>query len=107
SDDDLAMLRRLQAMAATREEDYERAEHLGRQALEFAVERPSEAGAAWRAIAEARAAAADPTADDAFREAIDLLHEHGSIRDYANLLRAYGRYLKDIGREHEALDVFE
>src|SRR5579862_7608529 len=77
SGDDLAMLRRLQAMAATREEDYERAEYFGRQALEYAVERPSEAGAAWRAIAEARVAAGDPTADAAFREAIDLLHEHG------------------------------
>jgi len=29
------------------------------------------------------------------------------VRDYANLLRAYGRYLREVGREHEALDIFE
>jgi transcriptional regulator with XRE-family HTH domain len=104
---DLAMLRRLQAMTATRAHDYERAEDLGQQALEFAVELPNEAGQAWRAIAEARAGAGDPAADDAFREAIELLHVHGTIRDYANVLRAYGRYLRDAGREREALDVYE
>jgi tetratricopeptide (TPR) repeat protein len=104
---DLAMLRRLQATTATRNRDYARAEDLGQQALEFAVELPMEAGQAWCVIAEARAGAGDPGADEAFREAIDLLHAHGTVRDYANVLRAYGRYLRDAGREHEALDVFE
>jgi len=105
--DDLAMLYRLRAMSATRSHDYELAEQFGRLTLELADDLPTEAGAAWRAIAEARAAVGDPSADDAFREALDLLHNHGSIRDYANLLRAYGRYLREVGREHEALDVFE
>jgi transcriptional regulator with XRE-family HTH domain len=104
---DLAMLRRLQAMIATRIHDFRRAEDLGQQALEFAVELPNEAGQAWRAVAEARAGAGDPAADDAFREAIELLHQHGTIRDYANVLRAYGRYLREVGREREALDVYE
>ena len=89
------MLRRLQAMAALRTHEYERAEDFGQQALEFAVELPNEAGQAWWAIAEARAGAGDPSADDAFRQAIDLLHEHGTVRDYANVLRAYGRYLRE------------
>jgi tetratricopeptide (TPR) repeat protein len=104
---DMAMLRRLQAMAATTLHAYERAEDLAQQALEFAVELPNEAGTAWWAIAQARAGAGDPAADTAFREAIELLHVNGSIRDYANVLRAYGRYLREVGREREALDVFE
>ena len=104
---DRAMLRRLQALAASRTHDYERAEDLGQQALEFAADLPNEAGQAWRAIAEARAGAGDPGADDAFREAIELLHSSGTVRDYANVLRAYGRHLREVGREHEALDVFE
>ncbi len=104
---DLAMLRRLQAMAATRAHDYERAENFGRQALEYAVELPTEAGLALWAIAESRAGSGSHAADDAFSEAIKLLHEHGTIRDYANVLRAYGRYLRDSDREHDALNVFE
>jgi tetratricopeptide (TPR) repeat protein len=104
---DMAMLRRLQAVAATTLHEYERAEDLAQQALEFAVELPNEAGTAWWAIAAARAGGGDAGADAAYREAIELLHEHGSVRDYANVLRAYGRYLREVGREHEALDVFE
>ena len=107
STDDLAMLRRLQAVTSLRAHDYDRAEDLGQQSLEFAVELPNQAGQAWWAIAEARAGAGNPSADDAFRGAIDLLHEHGSVRDYANVLRAYGRYLRNVDREHDALDIFE
>jgi len=104
---DLAMLRRLHALAATLAHEYERAEDLAQQALEFAADLPSEAGQAWRAIAEARAGAGDPGADEAFRQAIEFLHESGTVRDYATVLRAYGRYLREVGREHDALDVFE
>jgi transcriptional regulator with XRE-family HTH domain len=107
SGEDLVVLRRLQAMAAVHAQEFRRAEDFAQQALEFAVELPNQAGQAWWAIAEARAGGGDPTADDAFREAIDLLHEHGTIRDYANLLRAYGRYLREIGRDHEAMEIFE
>lgn len=105
--EDLVSLRRLQAMAAVHAHDYERAEDFGQQALEFAVELPNQAGQAWWAIAEARAGAGDPRADDAFRESIDLLHSHGTVRDYANALRAYGRYLREIDRDHEAMEIFE
>jgi transcriptional regulator with XRE-family HTH domain len=105
--EDLATLRRLQAMAANRAHEYERAEAFGQQALEFAVEVPNQAGQAWWAIAEARIGLDDPGADDAFGQAVALLHDHGTVRDYANLLRAFGRYLRESGREHEALDIFE
>ena len=105
--DDLAVVRRLQALCAVSAGEYEEAERLGRDALELAAELPNEYGQAWWAIAEARAGAGDPDADDAFRQAVDVLHQHGTVRNYANVLRAYGRYLRDVGREHEALDVFE
>jgi len=104
---DMAMLRRLQATAATRAHDYDRAEMIARHALEFAVELPTEAGLAWLAIAEARAGAGDPGAADAFLEAIELLHQHGTVRDYTNALRTYGRHLREVDRESEALDIFE
>jgi transcriptional regulator with XRE-family HTH domain len=105
--DDLATVRRMQSMCATQRGDYEEAERLGLEALSLSVEHPNEHGQAWWAIAEARAGAGDPDADDAFREAIELLHVHGTVRHYTNVLRAYGRYLRDLGREREALDVFE
>jgi len=105
--DDLAVLRRLEALSAMYAGDYEQAEMLGEQALEFAVELPNEYGQAWWAIAETRARAGSPGADEAFERAVDTLHEHGTVRNYANVLRAYGRYLREHGREHEALDVFE
>ena len=105
--DDLAVVRRLQAQCATAVGAYDEAERLGQEALLLAAELPNEHGQAWWAIAEARAGAGDPDADDAFRRAVDLLHEHGTVRNYANVLRAYGRYLREVGREHDALDVFE
>jgi tetratricopeptide (TPR) repeat protein len=105
--DDLAVVRRLQATCATSIGEYGDAERLGQQALALALELPNEYGQAWWAIAEARAGAGDPDADDAFQRAVDVLHQHGTVRNYANVLRAYGRYLREVGREHDALDVFE
>jgi tetratricopeptide (TPR) repeat protein len=105
--DDLAVVRRLQATCATSVGDYGEAERLGHEALVLALDLPNEHGQAWWAIAEARAGAGDPGADDAFKRAVDVLHQHGTVRNYANVLRAYGRYLREVGREHDALDVFE
>ena len=105
--DDLAIVRRMQAMCAVQLGDFAEAERLGLEALGLSADHPNEHGQAWWAIADARAGAGDPDADDAFVKAIDLLHVHGTVRHYANVLRAYGRYLRDSGREREALDVFE
>ena len=107
ADDDLAVVRRMQALCAAAAGDSSGAEHLARQALLLAAQLPNEQGHAWWAIAEARVRASDPEADDAYREAITLLQSHGSVREHAGVLRAYGRYLRDAGREREALDVFE
>jgi tetratricopeptide (TPR) repeat protein len=105
--DDLAVVRRLQATCATHAGDYGEAERLAREALELAVDVPNEAGQALWAIGEALAGAGDPKADEAFRSAVEILHEHGTVRNYANVLRAYGRYLREIGRESAALDIYE
>jgi transcriptional regulator with XRE-family HTH domain len=105
--EDLAVIRRMQAMCATAAGDSAGAEHLGSQALLLAAELPNERGNAWWAIAAARAAGGGGDADDAYREAVELLAEHGTVRQYSAVLRSYGRYLREAGREHEALDVFE
>ena len=107
SADDVAIVRRMQSLCATQQGEFEEAERLGREALAMSRDQPIEHGQAWWAIAEARAGAADPDADEAFDKAIGLLHVHGTVRHYANVLRAYGRYLRDVGRERQALDVFE
>ena len=107
ADDDLAVVRRIQAICASAAGDPGGAEHLGQQALLLAGELPTEQGRAWWAIADARARRGEETADDAYREAVALLERHGSVRELAGVLRAYGRYLREQGREGEALDVFE
>ncbi len=105
--DDLGVIRRMQAMCATAAGDPAGAEHLGQQALGLTADLPNERGNVWWAIAEARAQADGAGADDAYQEAISLLAEYGTVRQYAAVLRSYGRYLRGISRELEALDVFE
>jgi tetratricopeptide (TPR) repeat protein len=108
SAEDLATIRRLQATCAIASGDWSGAEHLGAQALQLADELPNERGGAWLAVAEARAGGGDAAgADDAFQEAVALLREDGTVRQHAAALRSYGRFLRDAGREREALDVFE
>jgi transcriptional regulator with XRE-family HTH domain len=107
ADDDLAVVRRMQALCAVAAGDSSGAEHLARQALLLSGQHPNEQGHAWWAIAEARARAGDPEADEAYREAVALLESHGSVREHSGVLRAYGRYLRGSGGEREALDVFE
>jgi transcriptional regulator with XRE-family HTH domain len=104
--DDLAVIRRLQTTCAARTGAFASAERYGVEALELADGLPNEAGQIWWALAEARVGAGDP-ADGAFELALALLGEHGTVREQAALLRSYGRYLRDAGREREALDVFE
>jgi transcriptional regulator with XRE-family HTH domain len=106
--EDLATIRRLQAMCAASSGDWAGAENLGSAALRLADEVPNERGGAWLVVAEARAGGGSPAgADEAFRESLQLLAAHGTVRQHAAALRSYGRFLRDEGREHEALDVFE
>ncbi len=110
SDADLATIRRMQATCATETGDPGGAEALAEEALLLAGSLPNERGNAWWALAEARSRrpgsdAAD--ADAAFVSALELLAAHGTVREHAAVLRSYGRFLRDCGRELEALDVFE
>ena len=105
--EDLAVIRRLQSACAVAAGQDVEAEALAVEALALAGSAPGEAGLAWWAVAEARAAGEGAEVDDAFVEATALLGEHGSVRDHAGVLRSYGRYLRAAGREREALDVFE
>ena len=110
ADDDLATIRRMQAMCATEAGDPAGAEGLAEEALLLAAGLPNERGNAWWAIAEARSHRADRDAgeaDAAYGEALELLAAHGTVREHAALLRSYGRFLRHEGRELEALDVFE
>ena len=107
ADDDLAVIRRMQATCAARTGSYAAAERYAQEALKLAVEQPNEEGQIWWALAEARAGSGEGDADTAFERAVSLLAEHGTVREYASVLRSYGRYLRDAGRERDALDVFE
>ncbi len=110
ADDDLATIRRMQATCATEAGDPVGAEALAEEALLLADGLPNERGNAWWAIAEARShqdGRDTRDADVAYGEALALLAAHGTVREHAAVLRSYGRFLRDAGRELEALDVFE
>lgn len=104
---DLAVIRRMQALVALRAGDAGVSVALGEQALELSSGNPCEQGRSLAAIAQARGALGDPAADEAYTEAIGLLRRHANGPEIADLLRSYGRFLRDGGREHEALGVFE
>ncbi len=105
--DDLAAIRRLQALVALAAGEPQDAVVHAEDGLRLSRRAPREHGRAWLALAGARSAAGEPGADEAFVEAVARLREHGSSREHAEALRAYGRYLRDAGREREAIDVFE
>ena len=67
-----------------------------------------ERGSAFWALAEARALNGDiDGADEAFRQATELLDAHGHRRDYIEAYRAWGKFLRRSGREEQALEVLE
>lgn len=71
-------------------------------------EYPREMGLGQWALAEARALDGDTDgADSAFREATMLLEAHGHRREYVDVYRSWGKFLRRAGREEEALEVLE
>ena len=71
-------------------------------------EYPGERGAAMWALAEALALRGDvERADAAFREATTLLEADGHHHNYVEAYRAWGKFLRRVGREDEALEVLE
>jgi tetratricopeptide (TPR) repeat protein len=106
---DAVMLRRHQAELAIRTGEYARALELAGDAIGRAGDAyPAERGNAWLAIAEAHARRGETAdAERAFAEASFLLDRHGSPLERANCYRSWGRLLRELGREVEALDVLE
>ncbi len=106
---DLVMLRRLQGSLALLRGDTETAISRARDALRLANDSlPDERGYAWFVIAEARAAEGSVAdAERAFEEAAALIEQHGTPRARAACYRAWGRLLREVGREADALDVLE
>jgi tetratricopeptide (TPR) repeat protein len=106
---DVVMLRRHQAELALRRGELERALARALEAIRLADDSlPGERGNAWFVVAEAHARkTAFADAERAFSEAVYLLDRHGSPLERASCYRAWGRLLRELGREAEALDVLE
>ena len=69
---------------------------------------PHEQGGALFALALGLSLKGDSAgAEDSFRRAADLLEEHGQPRECTEALRAWAKFLREAGRESEALDVLE
>lgn len=104
---DLAVVRWLQALIATRKGSYADAAGYARESLALADGIANQHALAAVALAEALAGGGDPVASDAFAQAIAEIERHGTVREHAEALRGYGRYLRTSGRESEALDVLD
>ena len=105
---DLGQLRTEQARLATRLGRAQEAVARAREAIEIlSDEYRFEKGSAWFALAEALVELEDvDAADDAFRQATTLLTS-GPKTYYAEAYRAWGRFLRKVGREQDALDVLD
>jgi transcriptional regulator with XRE-family HTH domain len=107
--DDLVALRCEQARAAAQLGEADEAVRRGEEVLKLVDgENAAEQGNAWWAIAEGQALRDDDAAaHEAFARAAELLSGEGRWRDAANACRSWGRFLRRVGRESEALDVLE
>ncbi|MDQ2983929.1 MAG: tetratricopeptide repeat protein [Actinomycetota bacterium] len=106
---DLAYLRTEQAKRAVRLGEPDEAVAQAQEALDVLGESdPAERGNAYLALAEGLVAKGDKgKAEDAFKEAVQLLEQHGQRRECAEAMRAWAKFLRAEGREVEALDVLE
>jgi transcriptional regulator with XRE-family HTH domain len=105
---DLASLLTDQAKRAAQLGKGAEAESFAREAVAtLGDEHPSEQGLAWAALAEGLALEGSDAADEAFRKAADLLQKHGHDVDLTNTCRTWARYLRNNGRDSEALDVLD
>jgi transcriptional regulator with XRE-family HTH domain len=69
---------------------------------------PGEQGVAWLALGDALRLERDPAgAEDAYQHSADAFEHGGRPGDAAQAYRAWGRLLRESGREAEALDVLE
>jgi tetratricopeptide (TPR) repeat protein len=106
---DVANLRTDQSRRAALLGDGESAVRHARAALDaIGDEFQHEKGNALWALAEGLALTGDTdAAHDAFRRATSLMEEQGHRRNYVEAYRAWGKFLRRVGREAEALEVLE
>jgi tetratricopeptide (TPR) repeat protein len=106
---DLALLRTEQAKRAAALGDPDGAVENAREALgALADTDPMEQGAALVALAEGLSLKGDvDTAEDSLRKAVEAFDSAGRPQEAAQAYRAWGRLLREAGRESEALDVLE
>jgi tetratricopeptide (TPR) repeat protein len=106
---DRAYLRTEQAKCAAQLGRVDDAIAFARDALDvLRTSDPHEQGGALYALALGLALKGDAAAaEDAFRRSVDLLDEHGQPREVAEALRSWAKFLRESGRETEALDVLE
>jgi tetratricopeptide (TPR) repeat protein len=105
---DLANLRIMQAKRAAALQRPTEAQGLARDALALlGDDQPAERGVALGVLAAAMAQQGEPDADDAFKRAAKLLDGHGDRVERADTYRAWARYLRNAGRDSEALDVLD
>ena len=106
---DVANLYTDQAQRAVRLADGVEAVRRARAALDAAGDDyPHEQGNALWALAEGLALTGDTDgANDAFTQATTLLEAQGHRRDYIEAYRAWGKFLRRVGREEQALEVLE
>ena len=107
--DDLAGLYTEQSKLALLRDDADDGIRRAQSAVDAASdEYLRERGSALWALAEAKALKGDVDgANDAFRQATELLGEHGHRRDHIEAHRAWGKFLRRAGREDQALEVLE
>lgn len=89
--------------------DASQAVALGRMAVELAgTDAPADRGQALAALADGLALSNDTAgARDAYAEAVSILEEQGRWRHAATACRSWGRLLRQMGAETEALDVLD
>ena len=103
---DVANLYTDQAQRAVRLGNGDEAVRRARAALDaVGDDYPHEQGTALWALAEGLALTGDAdAANDAFRQATTLLESQGHRRDYIEAYRAWGKFLRRVGREEQALE---
>jgi tetratricopeptide (TPR) repeat protein len=106
---DVANLHTDQARRAVHLGDGDEAVRRARAAVEAAGdEYPHEKGNALWMLAEGQALSGDvDSAHASFRQATSMLEEQGHRRDFIEAYRAWGKFLRRVGREDEALEVLE
>lgn len=89
--------------------DAKAATTLARKAVELSrSEQPYEQGLSFYALADALALAGDvEAATDAYARAVNLLESAARWRNASTACRAWGRLLREHGREQQALDVLD